>query len=112
MSYDFYVHKTEKQVWPYADNLSQIRKSAGLSVERAAQRVAVVRSTWLAWEAGAEPRQENLKAIVEAFECPPDMVGYQAPTGWELVPTEWIQHNHQEVMSELAWIARKLGRRS
>lgn len=81
---------TDPQAWPYAKNLENIR--GHLSVSKAARMVDVDRQTWTAWESGKQrPKHETLKAIVEAFNCPPDLVGYEAPQGWELVPAAWIQ---------------------
>lgn len=82
-----------QDTWQYADALRKLRKQAGgLSVERAAARIDVSRSTWNAWELGKQrPTHDSLRLIVEAFECPPELVGYEPPSGWVLVPDEWIR---------------------
>lgn len=100
--------ETEQKAWPYGDNLRELRGS--LSAEKAARKVGVLRQTWAGWESGdSVPREENLKAIVEEFGCPPEFVGYQPPRGWELVPAPWIRQQHDEVMQSLRLIHDHLG---
>lgn len=75
--------------WKYGKQLRELR--GPLSVEKAARKVGVGRQSWVSWEAGkAIPRYDNLKAICEAFDCPPEMIGLEAPEGWELVPRDWL----------------------
>jgi transcriptional regulator with XRE-family HTH domain len=75
--------------WPYGKNLLAIRGK--ISMERAANMVGATRGTWNAWEKGHQrPGDDKLKAIVEAFDCPPELIGYEPPKGWALVPTAWI----------------------
>ena len=79
--------------WPHRNVLKMIRTHAGnLSAERAAARIGKSRSTWVAWESGRQiPEYESLKAIVEQFGIPPELIGYEPPKGWELVPAQWIR---------------------
>lgn len=97
---------TVEDIWPHADALKELRTRAGnLSVEKAARRVDASRATWHAWEAGKQrPGQDKLKAIVEAFECPPELVGYTAPEGWELVPVAWISARFDAIEAAIAAI--------
>lgn len=96
--------------WPHANALKTLRaRTGGLSVERAAARIDVSRATWHAWESGKQrPTHDSLKAIVEAFECPPEMVGYEPPRGWTLVPEQWIRDQHEEQMQMLRRITEAL----
>ncbi len=82
-----------QDTWQHADALRELRRSAGgLSVERAAARIDVSRSTWNAWETGKQrPTHDSLRLIVEAFGCPPELVWYEPPRGWDLVPSAWFQ---------------------
>lgn len=90
----------EQPPWPHADDLRKIRGT--LSVEKAAREVGVGRQAWVAWEKGdSTPRYDNLKSIVEAFNCPPEMVGFQAPNGWDLVPADWVQAQFAEIQAKL-----------
>lgn len=108
---------SEANKWRYAENLRTIRKRSDTrSVEKAAQRIPVSRATWNAWENGAVPTYDNLRRIVEAFRCPPEMVGFEPPEGWELVPAQWIidrseaiQHSVDDVLALLSGV---LARRS
>lgn len=97
------------KAWEYGDNLRALRGS--LSAEKASRKVGVLRQTWAAWEAGESiPREENLRAIVEAFDCPPEMVGYEPPKGWELVPAEWIRAEAKRLEDKLDLIIAMQGR--
>lgn len=90
--------QVEQQPWPHAKALREIRGPR--SVDKAARMVDVTRQTWAAWEAGRQvPSHDRLRAIVEAFECPPELVGYEAPRGWDLVPGEWIRQQHEQQMA-------------
>lgn len=54
------------------------------------------------WETGAQrPGLDNLRAIVEAFDCPPELVGYEPPKGWELVPSDWIVERFDQIQADL-----------
>lgn len=90
---------TKQPAWPHATDLREVR--GPLSVEKAAAKVGVSRQTWVAWEGGREPQYDNLRAIVEAFDCPPTKVGYEAPAGWELVPSEWIAQRADRLEAKL-----------
>jgi transcriptional regulator with XRE-family HTH domain len=96
--------------WPHADALKVIRRQeGGLSVEKAAARIDVSRSTWNAWEIGKQrPTLDSLKAIVEAFGCPPELVGYEAPRGWTLVPEAWVMQEFGDIAERLAAIESAL----
>jgi transcriptional regulator with XRE-family HTH domain len=75
--------------WKYGHALRDIR--GDLSMEAAARKIGVGRQAWDAWERrGVRPRHENLKAIVEAFDVPPGLIGYEPPAGWVWVPEEQI----------------------
>lgn len=83
-------------LWPHRDALRELR--GGRSVESVAREIGVNRVTWHKWETGAQrPGLENLRAIVEAFDCPPDLIGYMPPKGWELVPAQWIRDEFAEL---------------
>lgn len=95
--------------WPYAANLRKIR--GGLSMEAAARKVGdgVSSQSWNAWEKGRQvPRDEKLKKIVEAFGCPPEMVGYTPPEGWVLVPVEWLRVEFRELHAKLDEALRRI----
>jgi len=99
MPYAYHMNELP-DYWPYGEQLRAIR--GPLSVERASRKVGVDRQTWTAWEKrGVRPRYESLHAIVEAFGCPPDLIGFDAPKGWELVPSEWLRNAHQELNDKL-----------
>lgn len=86
--------------WKYAPNLRRIR--GALSMERAAALVGVTRGTWFAWEHGTTtPTIDNALAIVEAFNCPPELVGYVAPESSEFVPAAWIIQQHEQISTAL-----------
>lgn len=100
--------QVEQQAWPHAGALREIRGPR--SVDKASRMVDVTRQTWAAWEAGRQvPSHDSLRAIVEAFGCPPEFVGYEPPRGWELVPAEWIRQQHDETMALLRSIATHVG---
>jgi transcriptional regulator with XRE-family HTH domain len=91
---------TAPNLWPYRDVLVRIR--AGRSLERVAREVDVNRVTWHKWETGVQwPSNDSLRAIVEKFGVPPDLVGYAAPEGWELVPVEWIREQFDAQSTKL-----------
>ena len=50
------------------------------------------------------PSHDNLRAIVEAFDCPASFVGYEPPRGWELVPSDWIRDIAADLDGRLARI--------
>lgn len=98
-----------KDVWPYAANLKAIRGT--LSVEKAAGRIDRTRGTWHSWEKGAQrPDEASLKRIVEVFGCPPELIGYEPPKGWELVPTEWIRDRFDQQDARLKRIVDYIDR--
>lgn len=73
-----------------------------MSQEDAARAIGVGLGTYGSWERGTHiPRREALDMIVEVFNVPPASIGLHPPAGWELVPSEWIRHTHEEVMAEL-----------
>jgi hypothetical protein len=44
------------------------------------------------WERGkAVPGPDRLRAIVEQLGTPPEIVGYEAPRGYEFLPADWIR---------------------
>jgi hypothetical protein len=89
-----------KPPYPHGAALNTIRGS--LSMEQAAVKVGVTRSSWDGWERlGVWPRESALKRIVEEFRCPPEMVGYEPPKGWELVPSKWIRDKFDEIIDLL-----------
>lgn len=76
-------------------------------MDKASRRIDVTRQTWSAWEKGIQiPSHDSLKAIVEAFECPPELVGYEPPRGWTLVPEAWIQREFAELNETLARVLK------
>lgn len=100
--------QVEHQAWPYAAALRELRGPR--SVDKAARMIDVTRQTWAAWEAGRQvPTHDRLRDIVEAFDCPPELVGYEPPRGWDLVPSAWIQQRHEEQMVYLRAIAKQVG---
>ena len=103
-------HDLVQDTWQHADALKRLRKSSGgLSVERAAARIDLSRSTWNAWEIGKQrPSYDSLRLIVEAFGCPPELVGYEPPKGWDLVPAEWIRDIAAQLDDRLAAIEEVL----
>ena len=98
----------EQQAWPHAAALRELR--GHLSVESAARKIDVTRQSWASWEAGRQvPSYDNLRAIVEAFNCPPELVGYEPPRGYELVPAQWIREQNAEILRSLQLIHDQLG---
>jgi len=95
-----YAFDMSIDLWPHRNALRALRGSR--SVESVAREVGVNRVTWHKWETGAQkPGLENLKVIVETFGCPPELVGYEAPQGWELVPREWLVKEFECLRAQL-----------
>ena len=100
VAYPVSMSETVDDVWPHRDALREIR--AGRSLERVARMIDVNRVTWHKWETGQQrPSHDNLRAIVEAFDVPPDLVGYEPPKGWELVPSAWLAARFDELFARL-----------
>jgi transcriptional regulator with XRE-family HTH domain len=100
--------------WRHGADLRDFRETKlRLSQQAAANKVQVSIGAYSAWERGtAVPKLESLRDIVERLGVPPEVVGYTAPDGWELVPSEWIRdeiaaaeerakHRHEETMQAL-----------
>lgn len=88
--------------WPYAETLKQLRKAKGLGMEEAANLIGARRATWDRWERLRKtPSADNLRKLVDAFEVPPEHLGYDAPQGWELVPSKWIRERFDKIDKNL-----------
>jgi transcriptional regulator with XRE-family HTH domain len=99
------VSTTEQQAWPLGKNLVEVRGRLKLNVAQASKKLGVDRQTWTGWEQGRQrPKQESLHAIVETFGCPPELVGYEPPKGWTLVPEGWISKEFEEIKETLSLI--------
>lgn len=92
----------DRMPWTHQADLRAARKRAQLTQDEAARLVGVKERTWGAWERGAfSPSEEHLRAIVEKLQVPPELVGYSAPEGWELVPAAWIQEQFAAIIEML-----------
>jgi transcriptional regulator with XRE-family HTH domain len=88
--------------WTYQQQLKEARIRAKLTQDEAARLVGVKERTWGSWERGThDPTEENLRAIVSQLQIPPDLVGYEPPRGWELVPAEWIRAQFALIIGKL-----------
>lgn len=85
--------------WGRGSDLKRFREQRlQISQQAAANRVGVSLGAYGAWERGAsEPTTENLANLVASLRIPPDVVGYEAPVGWELVPAEWVRQAIDEI---------------
>ncbi len=100
--------ETTENTWPHGKALRNIR--GALSMEKAARTLdpPMSRAAWESWETGKRrPSDESLKAIVEAFQCPPESIGYIPPEGWELVPREWLTVEFREIHEKLDKLIRR-----
>lgn len=97
--------------WSHGSELRSYREqNLGISQQAAATRVGVSIGAYSAWERGtAIPKLESLAELVERLGVPPEVVGYRAPAGWELVPAKWIREQHEEQMVLLRSIAKHVG---
>ena len=97
--------------WEYAENLRVLR--GDMSMEKAAARIGATRSAWDNWERKKRrPRDSQLRAIVEAFGCSPDYVGYTAPDGFKLLPNAFFEQYKVDVAAlqcKLDVILKKVG---
>ena len=97
--------------WSHGSDLRSYREqNLGISQQAAATRVGVSIGAYSAWERGtAIPKLESLAELGERLGVPPEVVGYRAPAGWELVPAAWIRERHEEQMVLLRSIAKHVG---
>lgn len=110
-----YAHRMVKTAtWRHGADLRRFREDRlKISQQAAATKVGVSLGAYSAWERGtAIPKLESLADLVEHLGAPPEVVGYEPPSGWELVPADWIRahfeaaderakQRHQEVMTAL-----------
>jgi transcriptional regulator with XRE-family HTH domain len=107
--------------WRHGSELREFREQRlGLSQQAAATRVGVSIGAYSAWERGtAVPKRESLVDLIERLGVPPEVVGYEAPSEWELVPAVWIRAElaaaeerarlrHDEVMKALGDLSVQL----
>jgi transcriptional regulator with XRE-family HTH domain len=90
------------EYWTYSESLRAARLRMKLTQLEAATRIGVKERAWGSWERGAHaPSLEHLATIVSELGIPPEQVGYEAPQGWELVPSEWLRNAHQQIIDKL-----------
>jgi transcriptional regulator with XRE-family HTH domain len=107
--------------WTHGDDLRMWREQRlRISQQAAANRLDMSIAAYGKWERGqVVPTQESLRLLVERLDVPPDLVGFQVPKGWELVPAEWIRAEfladrevsrlrHEEVMKALSDLSVQL----
>jgi transcriptional regulator with XRE-family HTH domain len=87
-----YRHHVQTATWTHGSDLRAWREQQGISQERAGRLVGVTVKAYGDWERGKTvPGPDRLRAIVEHLGAPPEVVGYEAPRGYEFLPADWIR---------------------
>lgn len=101
MSANRYVSKVP-ETWEHGDKLRTIRKAKGLTQRQAADLIGVAEQAYGQWERNKQvPELRNLRKIIEELDAPPEAIGYGAPGGWELVPSEWISKEMKSLHTKI-----------
>lgn len=99
----------QAETWTYGAKLKELRERRGFTQAQLAAKVGVQLGSYGNWERGTQnPNPKRLRELVAALDCDPNEIGYEAPEGWELVPSEWVRQQFEQMREELKDISRAL----